>query len=273
MSTIQQDTAFGSEIARLYERYLVPVIFEPYAQETAQRLAKMEPARVLEIACGTGVLTRAMATRLPASSITATDLNPAMLEQAQHVGTSRPVTWRQADALALAFPDASFDLVVCAFGAMFFPDKPRAFAESRRVLAPGGMFIFSVWGAIEENEFTDVVTTALASIFPEDPPRFMRRTPHGYHDRPTIERDLAQAGFPGPIAFETITARSRANSARDAAVGLCQGSPLRNEIEARDPAGLEAATDAATRAVTARFGRGSIDGKMQAHLVTARRSA
>lgn len=272
MSTTQRDTTFGDEIARLYERYLVPLIFQPYAEATAQQLAATQPARVLEIACGTGVLTRELASRLPAScSITASDLNPAMLEQAKRVGTSRPVSWRQADALALPFPDESFDAVVCEFGAMFFPDKSKAFAEARRVLAPGGVYLFSVWAAIEDNEITDVATNALASLFPDDPPSFMRRTPHGYHDRTTIERDLARGGFDGPVEFETITARSRAQSAREAAIGICEGTPLRNEIEARDPTRLEEATEVATRALVARFGHGAIDAAMTAHLVLVRR--
>ena len=272
MSTNQQDIAFGNEIARLYERYLVPLIFEPYAQETAQRVATMSPSRVLEIACGTGVLTRALASRLPASSsITATDLNPAMLDQARQVGTSRSVAWRQADALALPFPDASFDAVVCEFGAMFFPDKPRAFAQARRVLAAGGAYVFTVWGAIEQNEVTDVVVNALAAMFPDDPPRFMHRTPHGYHDRASIERDLVQGGFAEPIEFETIVARSRAASARDVAMGICEGTPLRNEIEARDPTRLHQATEIATRALVEHFGTGPIDGRMEAQLLVARR--
>ena len=273
MSTIKGDSVFGDEVSRLYERHLVPLIFEPYAAATAQRLAALKPTRLLEIACGTGVLTRATASRLPpTTSITATDLNPAMLEQAQHVGTSRPVTWRQADALALPFPDASFDAVVCEFGAMFFPDKPTAFREVRRVLVPGGVFLFSVWDRIEDNEITDVATNALVSVFPENPPWFMRRTPHGYHDRGTIERDLSEAGFPLPIEFETITERSRASSASEAAIGICQGTPLRNEIEVRDPSRLQEATDAAARAIADRFGSGPIDGKMQAHLILARRT-
>lgn len=272
MSTAERDNVFGDEVSRLYERYLVSLIFGPYAEASARRAAALAPRRVLEIACGTGALTRALATHLPPSTaITATDLNPAMLAQAKRVVTSRPISWRQADALALPFADGSFDAVVCQFGVMFFPDRPKGYGEARRVLASGGVFLFSVWDRIEENEVTDVATNAVASVFPEDPPWFMRRTPHGYHDRAAIERDLMAAGFPTPVQFETIAARSRAPSAREAAVGICQGTPLRNEIEARDPTRLDAATNAATEALTARFGEGPIDGKMQAHLIIARR--
>ena len=177
------DTVFSDEISQLYERHLVPLIFEPYATAAAERLAAHSVSRVLEIAAGTGVLTRALASRLPATvSITATDLNQAMLDRAASVGTSRPVEWRQANALELPFETGEFDAVVCQFGSMFFPDKSKAFAEARRVLRDGGVFLFSVWDRIEENVFADEVTNHLAELFPHDPPRFLARTPHGYHD-------------------------------------------------------------------------------------------
>jgi SAM-dependent methyltransferase len=213
-------------------------------------------------------VTRAMAAALPASTaIVATDLNQAMLDQASAVGTKRPVEWRQADALRLPFPDAAFDAVVCQFGVMFFPDKAKAFAETRRVLKPGGVFLFNVWGPIEENEVADTVMTALASMFPADPPRFMARTPHGYHDRRTIERDLAYGGFPSAPEITTVEARSQAASARIPAIAYCQGTPVRNEIEARDASRLDEATDAAEQALARRFGTGAVDGKIQAHVV------
>ena len=117
--------------------------------------------------------------------------------------------------MQLPFADGTFDAVVCQFGVMFFPDKSKAFSEARRVLRPGGVFIFNVWDRIEENEFADTVTTALASLFPEDPPRFLARTPHGYHDRRTIERDLASGGFTASPQIDTVAARSRAASAAD----------------------------------------------------------
>jgi SAM-dependent methyltransferase len=266
------DRAFGATIAEVYERDLVPLLFEPYAADLAKRLVGLRPTRVLEIAAGTGVVTRALSARLPATvAITATDLNPAMLDRAMAVGTRHPVAWRQADALALPFTDATFDAVVCQFGAMFFPDKPRAFAEARRVLEPGGTFLFSVWDRIEENEFADVVTAAVASLFPLDPPSFLRRTPHGYYDRSTIEGDLRRAGFAGQPSFETVTARSRAASSAVAAVAYCEGTPLRAEIETRDASRLGEATRAATEAIGRRFGSGPVDAKIQAFIVSIAR--
>ncbi|MGZ5259474.1 MAG: class I SAM-dependent methyltransferase [Burkholderiales bacterium] len=269
MSSAATDKVFTGSIPKLYETYLVPLIFEPYAADLVDRLASRSPTRVLEIAAGTGVVTRALASVLPESvSIVATDLNQPMLDQASALGTKRPVEWRQADAMQLPFGDATFDAVVCQFGVMFFPDKSKAFSEARRVLRPGGVFIFNVWDRIEENEFADSVTTRLASLFPEDPPRFLARTPHGYHDRSAIERDLANGGFTALPRITTVAARSRAQSYRVPAVAYCQGTPLRNEIEARGPSRLSEATDLAAEAIAQRFGRADVDGKIQAHIVT-----
>lgn len=268
-TSVETDKVFAGSIPKLYDTHLVPLIFEPYAADLAKRLSARSFQRVLEVAAGTGVVTRALAAALPPSvSIVATDLNQAMLDHAAAVGTARAVEWRQADALQLPFGDASFDAVVCQFGVMFFPDKPKAFAEARRVLKRGGTFIFNVWDRIGENEFADTVTNALASVFPEDPPRFMARTPHGYHDRRVLERDLDAGGFAAAPRIDTLAARSRAASPRVPAIAYCQGTPLRNEIEARDAARLGEATDVAAEAIARRFGRGAVDGKIQAHIVT-----
>src|SRR5882672_9215450 len=202
------DKVFTGSIPKLYDTYLVPLIFEPYAEDLVNRLRSKSLSRVLEIAAGTGVVTRALASALPESiSIVATDLNQAMLDQASAVGTKRAVEWRQADAMQLPFEDATFDAVVCQFGVMFFPEKSKAFSEARRVLKPGGVFLFNVWDRIEENEFADTVTSALQTLFPQDPPRFMVRTPHGYHDHAVIRRDLAGGGFKAQARIETLAAR------------------------------------------------------------------
>ena len=261
------DKAFTGSIPKTYEKYLVPLLFEPYAAELARRLAARKPARILELAAGTGVATRAMAKALRSAQITATDLNPAMLETAQAIGTRRPVEWQPADAMQLPFPDASFDAVVCQFGVMFFPDKSRAHAEARRVLKPGGAFLFNVWDRLTDNEFPDIISNALAKFFPKDPPRFLVRTPYGYNDRDVIEHDLRAGGF-GKPRIEAVTARSKAASAREPALGFCQGSPLRAEIEARDATRLGEATEFAAQAIAGMFGKGAVDGRIQALVVT-----
>jgi ubiquinone/menaquinone biosynthesis C-methylase UbiE len=272
MTNSASDKLFAGSIPKLYDTYLVPLIFQAYADDLARRVAARPVRRVLEIAAGTGVVTRALASALPAGvEIVATDLNQAMIDHGQAIGTSRPVTWRQADAMQLPFEDVEFDAVVCQFGAMFFPDKPKAFAEVRRVLGPRGVFLFNVWDRIEENDFADTVTAAVATVFPVDPPRFLARTPHGYHDTSAIARDLMQGGFRSTPEIETLAERSRAESPRIPAVAYCQGTPLRNEIEARGAAKLTAATDAAAQAIARRFGSGAVDGKIQAHVVSIER--
>jgi len=266
------DKVFAGSIPQLYEKHLVPLIFEPYAADLAARLGSRGASRVLEVAAGTGVVTRALARALPESStIVATDLNQAMLDQAAATGTARAVQWQQADALQLPFGDGSFDAVVCQFGVMFFPDKARAFAEARRVLKPGGVYLFNAWDRIEDNEFADVVTQALARLFPADPPRFLARTPHGYHARDAIIRDLAAGGFRAAPQIDTVPARSRAASPRDPALAYCQGTPLRSEIEARGAGRLAEATSHAAAAIAGRFGTGAVDGRIQAHVVTVAR--
>ena len=262
------DQGFLGALPKVYQAHLVPLIFEPYAADLGNRLAGRPVSRVLEIAAGTGVVTRVLASVLPESvSIVASDLNQAMLDQAVAMGTKRPIEWRQADAMRLPFEDGAFDAVVCQFGVMFFPDKAKAFAEARRVLRTGGLLMFSVWDRIEENEFADTVTAALAFLFPADPPRFLARTPHGYHDRPTIERDLAAGGFTAAPRITTIPKRSRAASPGIPAIAFCHGTPLRNEIEARAAARIGEAIDRASDAIARRFGKGEVDGKIQAHVV------
>ena len=263
------DTAFAGTIPQIYEQYLVPLIFEPYAADLASRVSHCQPSCVLEIAAGTGVATRQLAQTLPPeASITATDLNQPMLDQATMVGTSRPVEWQQADAMQLPFPDGTFDVVVCQFGVMFFPDKAKAFSEARRVLRRGGRFIFNVWDRIEQNEFADLVTSSLETLFPHDPPQFLARTPHGYHDPAAIAQDLARGGFTRVPELTTLAARSRAASSRIPAIAYCQGTPLRGEIEVRGALRLAEATDMATNAITNRFGLGPVDGKIQAWIIS-----
>jgi ubiquinone/menaquinone biosynthesis C-methylase UbiE len=263
------DMAFSGSIPEIYDRLLVPLIFEPYARDLAERVARLKPQTVLEIAAGTGVVTRAMASRLPGGTqYVATDLNQPMLDYARAKQPGDQVEWRQADALNLPFANKTFDAVVCQFGAMFFPDKLRAYREARRVLRPGGYFIFNVWDRISENDFANVVTEALSARFPVDPPLFMARIPHGYHDVAHIRADVNAAGFI-QVAVKAVRETSSATSARVPAIAYCQGTPLRAEIEVRDPDGLEAATNHAADALAQTFGQGAIKGRISAIIITA----
>ena len=266
------DKVFAGPIPELYDTLMVPMIFDAYAADMAQRVAACLPGAVLETAAGSGAVTRALAPRLSAGTrYVATDLNQPMLDfAALRQGADRRIEWRQADALDLPFDDASFDVVCCQFGVMFFPDRIAGFAEARRVLRPGGRFVFSVWDRIEENVFAAEVTDALAAVFPHDPPRFLARTPHGYHDIALIRDELSRAGFTD-IEVETCEKVSRASSARNVATAYCRGTPLRNEIEARDLSLLQFATDCAAKAVAKRHGEGPVAGKIQAHVISAAR--
>lgn len=262
------DSAFKGSIPEFYDRCLGPFLFEPYAADLAARAAALGPRRILETAAGTGIVTAALAAALPGTEIVATDLNPDMLRVAEGKLRSAQVSFAPADAQSLPFPDAGFDLVVCQFGAMFFPDRARAYREARRVLRPGGTFLFNVWDRLEANPASQAVAGAVAALFPSDPPSFLNRVPFGYHDLALIEADLRSAGF-SAIAAETVAKRSR-GSAREVAPGLCQGSPLRAEIEARAPDRLDEATEAALAALIARHGD-PVGAAMSAHILTARR--
>jgi ubiquinone/menaquinone biosynthesis C-methylase UbiE len=270
MTMSQTDKVFSGSIPENYDRYLVPLIFEPYAADIARRAAPLSPGAVLEIAAGSGVVTRALAPKLPAAArYVVTDLNQPMIDYAAaRQPADARITWRQADALALPFDNAAFDLVCCQFGAMFFPDRVAGYREAKRVLKPGGHFLFNVWDRIEDNVFADDVTNALAKMFPNDPPRFLARTPHGYHDTALIRRELETAGF-SHVTIETVAAQSRASSPRIPAVAYCQGTPLRNEIEAREAGKLQSATDAAAAALADKHGQGEVAAKIQAHVIMA----
>jgi SAM-dependent methyltransferase len=264
------DKVFAGSIPEIYDTYLVPLIFEGFAEDMAQRVTRDSPNRVLETAAGSGVVTRALAPHLKASAqYVVTDLNQPMLDHAaRQQGVDRRITWQQANALELLFCDDEFDAVGCQFGVMFFPDRVAGYREAKRVLRPGGKFVFNVWDRISQNVFADDVTNALRDVFPDDPPVFLARTPHGYHDVDLIRRELKKAGF-GDIAIETRDELSSAPSPRHPAVAYCQGTPLRNEIEIRDAAKLETATDHAATAIAKKHGEGDVAAKIQGHVIEA----
>jgi ubiquinone/menaquinone biosynthesis C-methylase UbiE len=266
------DTTFTGSIPALYDRYLGPLLFAPYARELGERVADLKAGAVLETAAGTGILTGVLVEKLPVEvEIIATDLNQAMVDHAAGKPALARAMPRQADALALGFDAARFDAVVCQFGAMFFPDRVAGYREAHRVLKPGGRFLVAIWDSLERNPMTRCVVDAMARRFPGNPPRFLARTPHGHYDRDTIRREFAEAGF-GTVELDVVTLPSRADASCDAAIGLCEGTPMRGEIEAQDPgpAGLQAATEAATDALVAEFGSGPIEAPMQALLIAAR---
>jgi len=258
------DSAFTGSIPALYDRCLGPLLFRPFAIEAAHRVRDWRPGRVLETAAGTGILTEALQRALPQADIVATDLNPAMLEVA--AGRVKPghISFQPADAQALPFDDASFDLVICQFGVMFFPDKVKGGAEARRVLRDGGRYLAIIWDELDRNPVSLAIAEALEEEFPEDPPRFLERMPFGYADMARIETDFHAAGF-DHVEIETVELSSRV-AANDAAIGMCQGSPMRAEIEALGADALDRATIAAAHALRQFDG---FDTPMSALFVTA----
>lgn len=267
----QNDAGFVGSMPEFYDHYLRLLQFQPYAEDLAERLRDVTSGTVLETAAGTGIVTETLAARLPAAvAIIATDLNQPMLDFAASKPGMGRVHFRQADAQQLAFADACCDVVVCQFGAMFFPDRVRAFQEARRVLRAGGRFLFNVWDRRTENPVKDATMAGLERRYPAHPSWFLERTPCGYHDPDMIRSDLGAAGF-ADCAIDVVTSTGHASDARAVAIGFCQGTPMRAEIEALDPGGLEAATDAATAAVAERFGQGAIAAKLQALVIEARK--
>jgi ubiquinone/menaquinone biosynthesis C-methylase UbiE len=257
--------AFTGSIPRTYHDCLGPLLFEPYSRDLTARLRARPGERVLELACGTGIVTRDIAAAMPdGATLVATDLNEAMLEMARPVvGTKQGVTFQQADACALPFPDASFDAIVCQFGVMFFPDKLRAMQEARRVLAPRGRYLFNVWASLDHNPIPAAVHDALAARFPGNPPNFLKAAPYGYFDRAVIERTLREAGFTS-VTADTIDFPSTAPTADDAARGFVEGTPLLIALQERgikDPTPYRAA---ATASIAKRCGNTPCSSTMRA---------
>lgn len=243
---------------------MVPLLFEPYARIVADRTARLNPRRILETAAGTGVLTAMVRQALPHSEIVATDINSAVVRFAAEKFTAGDVTFQQASAQELPFEDDAFELVLCQFGVMFFPDKVRANSEAARVLVTGGTYLFVTFDRLHQNPVPLAADEAVGRLFVDDPPRYMERGPFSYTDPEAIESDLRVAGF-AQIEVETIRVSTRV-IARDAAYGMVLGSPFRAEIERRDPNGLDRALDAVTHALEPLDGT---EAAMSAHLVTA----
>lgn len=241
------DTVFAGSIPERYDRLLGPLLFQPYADEVAARVSRWMPQHILETAAGTGIVTDVVQRAIPSARIVATDLNQAMLDVAtRHIKSDR-VCFQVADAQHLPFADESFDLVLCQFGVMFFPDKPKANAEARRVLKPGGHYLLVIWDNLDRNPVSHTLAVAVAAEFPADPPRFLERAPFGYADREQVERDMRAGGFTS-ISIDTVELSSHV-SASEAARGMCLGSPLTAEIEERGKGAVERATAAAEHAL------------------------
>jgi SAM-dependent methyltransferase len=259
------DAVWVEDMPAGYDRLLGPALFAPYARELAARAAPLQPARVLEVAAGTGIVTRALRTTLPGARLLATDLNPAMVTRGA-AGVPR-ASWTVADALALPVADGFADLVVCSFGAMFFPDRRAGFAETARVLAPGGTALFTIWDAVDRSTLPAALHRAVAAVVPDDPPDFVARVPHGYADRARIVADLAGGGLDAEL--ETVRLEGETPSVAALAEGFVRGTPLRAALVRHGE--LSDMVRAVAERMTAELGEGPVRGELTAHLVTARR--
>jgi ubiquinone/menaquinone biosynthesis C-methylase UbiE len=263
-----QEMRFSGSVPASYDRLMVPLLFRPYAEELARRASQLRPKRILETAAGTGAVTEALHAAMPNAEIVATDLNQPMLDVAAERLSSDNISYVAADAQQLPFPDASFDLVVCQFGAMFFPDRVRAHSEAWRVLNRDGRYLLAIWDKIERNPLSDTAQQTLIDLFPDEPPLFMREGPFSYHDPAMIRRDLRAAGF-ADIEIDTVELRSRSPSARDAATALCYGTPMGVEIQDRAPGSLERAFETVKSRFALFQGPDGIDAPMSAHILSA----
>jgi SAM-dependent methyltransferase len=266
-SSIEHDYA---PVCDLYDRHLGPALFEPYAVDLAGRVANdRAEGSVLEMACGTGILTQQLRTQLkPAVSLTATDINPGMLDYAQmKLKSVKGIDWRQGDIANLPFPDASFNAAVCQFGLMFVPDKNRAFREMHRVLVKGGQLTFSVWGCIENNPWGVIAHETVANFFPNNPPQFFK-APFNSHDIDALRGLLTTNGFE-QIEIQAIPKECLGNTAKSLAIGLIEGAPVLAEIQERG-ASPGPIVDAVTKALARIGGDAPFRSTMQAIAVTAR---
>ncbi|MGO4115401.1 class I SAM-dependent methyltransferase [Rhizobium ruizarguesonis] len=261
---------FEEGVAEFYDSLLVPILFEPYASEMAIVAERLKPGSVLEVAAGTGALTRALRVTLdPATEIVATDLSQAMIDVGAPSLTMSRTHWMHADAQNLPFASSMFDLVVCQFGVMFFPDKLKAYDEAKRVLRSGGRFLFTTWDSLPANDFARCVDECLASLFPSNPPDFLRNLSYSYFDIASIKAQMSWAGFDA-ISCDRIELTSVA-AAHDIAAAFCQGTPLREEIERRAPARISEIVDEVAERMESRYGVRPCGG-MSAFVVVGRAS-
>jgi ubiquinone/menaquinone biosynthesis C-methylase UbiE len=266
-------SAFIGKIPENYDRYLASLLFEPYADDLVTRVPMHDGVRILEVACGTGIVTRRLVDKLAGrGTIVATDLNEAMFAHARKGLPGRgDATWRHADGTSLPFETRSFDVVVCQFGVMFFPDKAAGAREAFRVLKPGGVYLFSVWDALDLNPVPRLTHETITAFFPKDPPKFYT-VPFSYHDTPTIEALLRGAGFEA-VRCERVAKEGKSASAAEAAIGLIDGNPVCAEIMQRRPEALADIKAAVAARLARELGDHPLRAALCAIVVTGRRPA
>lgn len=270
MPATKTEATFSGSIPENYDKHLGPLLMEPYGKDLANRLPISGLSDVLELACGTGIVTQLLRERLgEATRLVATDLSEGMLEVAKTKTMSKPVEWKAVDATSLPFKDNSFDVVVSQFGVMFFPDKEKAMQEIFRVLRPGGRVLFNVWDKIEFNDFARISNKLVTDMFESDPPAFYT-IPFGLNDHFAIRTLLRGAGF-HDIALTTIEMKVQADAA-SAAKGFVEGNPISDEIKSRTNLDIKEATERVERAIASELGQKIAKGQARAIVVGARKA-
>jgi ubiquinone/menaquinone biosynthesis C-methylase UbiE len=262
---------FGGSIPKIYDEVLGPVYFEPYAIDLAARVAKLNPGTILETACGTGRVTAHLRSKIPGAQLTATDINPDMIAVAKRKSGMQDVTWQQADALALPFADNSFDCVGTQFGVMFYPDKTKGMQEALRVLKPGGICMFSVWGSLDANGMSATGREVVQQFFENDPPAFYN-VPYSMHNIEDVEAMVLKAGF-AEVNHEVLIKDCVTESAEEMAVGLVEGNPIVNAIRERDEHAIGVLKEKVTGTLVKRFGNHPCRTTMKAILFTAKKQS
>ncbi len=260
---------FIGDVPGNYDKCLGPILFEGYADDITARAAKLKPNDLLELAAGTGIVSRRLVDALPSARITVTDLNPPMLELAQkRLAGAKNATLAPADAGALGFGDEAFDVIVCQFGVMFFPDKVGAFREARRVLKKGGTYLFNVWAPWSANPFAQIAWDVCTRFYPDNTPGFYR-VPFSYGDVAAVRADLAAAGFTD-VAHDVVKFDRKVPDWTHFAQGVVYGNPLSAEIEARGGKADDVKA-AVIEALQARFGPSPSSMPLEAIVFTVRK--
>src|SRR4030095_15423741 len=252
----QSTPAFFGITAEYYEKYMGPLFFAPTAIDLVGRIMG-KPGSILELACGTGQVTRLLKAKFPDAKITATDLKQGMIDIAKQVmGEDPGIEWKAADAQELPFDSNAFDIIVCQFGVMFFPDKLKAFKEAYRVLKSGGMFLFSTWDKIRNQRVAEIANEVVTSYFKDDPPQFFK-IPFSMYDPCEHEALLKNSGFKN-ISVKNIILEGTSPSASDAAKGFTVGNPIYAQICERNESLLPAIQKTLTDRYSKEFGESEI---------------
>ena len=232
--------------AELYQRYLVPLITALWAADLVERSALRPGERVLDVACGTGVVARLAAERMGTGRVVGLDLNTSMLAVARTVAQNGgpKIEWREASVLHMPFPDGIFDVILCQLGLQFFPDRVRALAEMFRVLTPGGRLALSVFTAIERTPVAHALADALDRHIEPDASS-IKRSEHALSDGRLLENLVSAAGF-SHVTVTSVTQMIRFPSPRDYVRLQLSATPQARMVAGMNASRRDALIDAIT---------------------------